>query len=119
CVASRELIPDAAGLFDIVQWLGLLCGNEYCRFQYDDHVAHRPQSRWRLDHGSLVRVHRERREFLRAHLSGCDARSIESNADAPRSLERYTEKSPRLRLAIYLGWSGNRAAAFGNVVCAE
>ena len=53
-IASREFIPDAAGLFDIVQRLGPLGGNEYGQFQYDHHAADRQELRWVVDHRSVL-----------------------------------------------------------------
>ena len=52
--AAREFIPDAAGLFDVVQRLGLFGGNEFSRFQYDHHAADREKSRRLVDHRSVV-----------------------------------------------------------------
>ena len=47
-------IPDASGLFDLLQWLGRFGRNEYGRSQHDHHAAGRPESRWLVNHGSRI-----------------------------------------------------------------
>jgi hypothetical protein len=100
---TRELIPDAAGVYAGLERVGTI--GDPCQLGHQPdrvgRVADCPKPRRLNDHGSGIRIHRNRRDFVRAGLSGSHVGPKRGDVDPSSSSGRRTGRDSRFGLGVH------------------